>query len=1271
MPSLYMIHQKMKYLLPFAIGALFTALFVGCANYKPYYHPEVAGWEANKPGPNQELDYTIFLLGDAGEPREGGDPNFKLFGKQLEEAEENSFCLFLGDNIYPVGMVNKGHALREESERRIDDQIALLNNFKGGAAFIPGNHDWEQGGKNGLEHLKNQEKYIEKHTNRDDIFLPENGCPGPVEVILSPELALIIIDTQWWLHPHEKPKGKDSPCDARTGQDMMDQLADLLDRNRDKKLIVAGHHPVYSHGTHMGRYTLKDHLFPLTALNHNLYIPFPIIGSIYPLYRSVMGNIQDIPHPRNQELREKLTEIFLQHPNIIYADGHEHSLEYSTKDSVHFIVSGAGSKNTPTGKSKVARYVDPQEGFSRLDYYKNGDVWLTFWSPYGDNEKGKITFRKKLFNKPNTGLVGQKDLLTAHKDLNFSGQIKQMPSSGQYEAKALKNKILGSNYRKEWGTSVDVPYLDLGTERGGLNLIKRGGGQQTRSLRLQAPDGKQYVLRSVDKFSNKLLPGPLRGTFAQDLVQDQISSSHPLGFLTVPKMAEAAKVYHTNPQIVYIPDDPRFGRYKDDFKGLMCLYEERANGDWSDADFFGNSSDIIGTPDLLEELKDDNDNFVDQQWVLRSRLFDLVIGDFDRHEDQWRWASFEVDKGKMFRPIPRDRDQTYFRGKGPVMWLVSRSWAIPKLQPFDGYTNNVPGHIFNGAHFDRSFLNGKSWPEWQASIDSLQLALTDEVFERGLKDWPQEIYDISAKEVFGFLKTRRDTLESMAREQYLFLAKEVEVVGSDKNEFFKILRMGRDSLRVDVYKLKEKDGSLRQQLYSRVFYAKETKEIRLFGRGDDDIFQFEGEGPTAIRIRIIGGEGKDEIVEMGKHNSGKDITVYDQSDNEKNGIIVPDNNNYTQRLSPNEEVNEYDRKSFKYDISAPAAYIGFNIDDGIFLGGGVLIKKHAWRRAPFASQHLIAGNLAFRSNSFNFRYKGIFHEMLGEWGLKVNLEANVPRFNNTFFGLGNETTIDPEKELSFYWTQSTSVHGGVGLVRNFSDKVAFHVTPSVQFIKLEQGRNAGRFIADPTLNGLDEAQDREVNETIYENRAWAGAIAGLTIDETDNKFNPHRGIRLKLDARHFRGLQAISGDYTQLSGKFSLYIPFNPIRTVWASQIGGAINYGQWEFYQAPSVGLLNGLRGYRNNRFTGKTAAFVNTEVRTNIGKINLIVPITVGSILFYDQGRVSLDGEESDTWHRGYGAGIWLAPLNAIVVSVAYAMSEENPLGEGLFVVRLGFGF
>jgi hypothetical protein len=209
-----------------------------------------------------------------------------------------------------------------------------------------------------------------------------------------------------------------------------------------------------------------------------------------------------------------------------------------------------------------------------------------------------------------------------------------------------------------------VPVFDFMYEQSELEIVKKGGGGQTKSLRLENKDEQQWVLRSIEKDPSKVIPEVVKMQLAVDVAQDQMSAYLPWAALSVPRLAEAAGIYHTNPRIVYLTKDPRLGPYKDDVWEGLYLFEERPEGNRKDVESFGRSRNIIGTPDMFDEILDDHDNQVDQEHFLKCRLFDVYIGDWDRHEDQWRWAGFNQGDGTVYRAVPRDRDQTFFLNEG-------------------------------------------------------------------------------------------------------------------------------------------------------------------------------------------------------------------------------------------------------------------------------------------------------------------------------------------------------------------------------------------------------------------------------------------------------------------------------------------------------------------------------------------------------------------------------------------------------------------------------
>ncbi|NQX92618.1 MAG: hypothetical protein HRT74_10935, partial [Flavobacteriales bacterium] len=210
-----------------------------------------------------------------------------------------------------------------------------------------------------------------------------------------------------------------------------------------------------------------------------------------------------------------------------------------------------------------------------------------------------------------------------------------------YEAGGLKKAFFGELNRELWTQPLKVPYLDIHYVHGGLTPIKKGGGMQTLSLRMLGGDGKQYTLRGIKKNATFLTEKSLRGTIAQDIIYDGMAGSHPYASVTIPVLSRATGVYHSQPLLVYLPDDPILGDYQSEFGGMFCLFEERPNGDMSDSENFGYAEEVMNYHEAIENLHKHYKHVVDEDYVLNARLFDMVIGDWDRHDDQWRWASFK------------------------------------------------------------------------------------------------------------------------------------------------------------------------------------------------------------------------------------------------------------------------------------------------------------------------------------------------------------------------------------------------------------------------------------------------------------------------------------------------------------------------------------------------------------------------------------------------------------------------------------------------------
>jgi len=819
------------------------------------------------------------------------------------------------------------------------------------------------------------------------------------------------------------------------------------------------------------------------------------------------------------------------------------------------------------------------------------------------------------------------------------------------KASGFKRFLLGHHYRKEWATPVEVDVLNLDTIAGGLSPVKLGGGMQTKSLRLKGADGKEYVLRSVNKDPSKALPPEFRGTFANDVLQDQISSSHPYAPLVVAELSKAAEIYYITPRVVYVPNSPRLGEFQKELGNTLSIFEERPIGEQEDNPNYDFSGKVVTSEKMLEKIFGDNDHRMDEKFFLRNRLFDMVIGDWDRHEDQWLWATFKTEGDQtIYKPIPRDRDQAFPKLDGLIPQIAARKWAVRKTQSFEHTIRDINGFNMNGIHLDKNFTVGLSLNDWMSMADSIQLTLTDSKIEEAFKKLPVSIYEVSAKKLISRIKARRNDLKKYAATYYKFISKEVNIVGTDDTELFNVERLNGDSTQVTVYKISKK-GERDNVLLNRTFYTSETKEIRLYGLGDADQFIVKGEGDGGILVRIIGGSGVDHYTDSSVVNGKTKATrIYDSTGNNFNTA------GETRKVFTNDTlVVDYKRKGFKYNKLVPKFTPGYNYDDGIYIGGGFTVTKQKFGKAPYGFTETIAANYALETGAFNFWYDGIFKRAFGKWDLHLAAEINAPNFVFNYFGLGNETLL-LEKNRNFNRVRSEQYNLLLGVTRTFNKKFNWEFSTGYQNIRVEKTLN--RFVSDPRA---------KIDPALFSAKQFGFVQLAYRIDNTNNLLNPTKGIRLHSSFGINQNLQDKEQNFPYFHLNISGYATAGNVTFAVRSGVS-TIFSNEYEFYQANTLGGTTNLRGYRRTRFSGRTSIYENAELRWKLGTTNLyIIKGQIGLLGFADGGRVWIPTESSDKFHLGYGGGFWILPYNKLAFTVTYGISEE----EQLFNVRAGFLF
>jgi hypothetical protein len=399
--------------------------------------------------------------------------------------------------------------------------------------------------------------------------------------------------------------------------------------------------------------------------------------------------------------------------------------------------------------------------------------------------------------------------------------------------------FLGSNYRSAWATPVTLPVFNL--RQSGLKIKEVGGGQQTKSLRLLDKSDHEWALRTIDKDVEKALPPRLQNTIAEFVVQDMVSAAHPYAPLTIPTLAKAAGVIVAQPYFYFVPDDPAFDTLRNTFKNTVCMLEDREPTP--------DQSPTKNTEELVTALLQGGAVRLNETAILRARLLDMLIGDWDRHQDQWRWGFKKVNGTDWYYAIPRDRDQAYFHSKG-VLVKLARALAAKHFVGFANTTRKLKKLNAKSWNFDRLFMSGLDAGDWSGSIQKFTAAVTDSTVHAAMNNMPLQVYQLHGPKIERKLIRRRNGLENDALRYYRFLASNVVVNGTAANDYFRIYRT-RDSITVQQFA----GTDTTQLLYNRTFQRKETYQVTIAGLDGGDTFTETSKGTSRIRLVIDGGTG--------------------------------------------------------------------------------------------------------------------------------------------------------------------------------------------------------------------------------------------------------------------------------------------------------------------------------------------------------------------------------------------------------------------------------
>ncbi|WP_223606791.1 BamA/TamA family outer membrane protein [Chryseobacterium sp. OSA05B] len=1209
-------------------AVLSAGVLYSCATYNVKKGKNL--FEVKNSDIKSETDFKVFLIGDAGNSDDTQAQNtLNLLKNKLDSADSNSMLIFLGDNIYPNGIPKESDKDYALAKQKLENQLAITKNFKGKTLVIPGNHDWNSG----LDGLKAQEDLVKAYFNDKKAFLPKNSC-GIDDINLSKDIKLIVIDTEWALVNWDQYPGVNKNCTIKTREDFFTEFKDLVTKNQDKRIIVALHHPVISSGTHAGFNSAKSHLYPLKSK-----IPVPVVASVINVLRSSSGaSLEDINNQHYADLANRLKSIVQDKENIIFVSGHDHNLQYHEERNIRQIVSGAGSKTDPSTIAEKTDFSYGGSGFAVLNIRKDQSTDVEYFSTK-DNHLKKLT---------HISVISKPDVFVNNYPTSFPGTVQ----SSVYPVKLTQKGgvyrwLWGEHYRKYYGIPVDAPTADLAVLNGGFTPFREGGGNQSNSLRLKAADGQEFVMRGVKKsavrflnnmaFKKSTFGNELNNTFPEKFLLDFYTTNHPFTPFSVGNMADKLNIFHSNPKLYYIPKQYALREYNENYGDEMYMIEERFSSDPKTLASLDNAKNIVSTDDVLKNFTKNYKYSVDRESYIRARLFDMLIGDWDRHSDQWKWAEYQDGDKVVYKPIPKDRDQAFSKYDGAAFKLIMNVPAIRHMKTFKEEIKNVKWMNMEPYPMDLIFLKGATQEEWTAQAKYIQEHLTDVDIDDAFTNLPKEVKDETIADIQRKLKIRKTKLQDYAAQYYDVLQEKVSLAGTVNPDQF-VITKDRHSVTVKQYKL-DKNKENPELVFEKTYDDSKTKELWIYGLEDDDIYDVSGDGRPKMNIRLVGGYNHDVY----NIADGKSVKIYDFK-SQKNTY----NGSGTKNISDDYDINTYNYKHPKYNFFAGYPNLDYNPDDGVIIGVLANYTVNNFIRDPYTQKHSLRANFYTATGGFNVAYKGIFKKAISGWDFNLDAAYTTPRFAENFFGLSNESKYDKENTereynrariSKFNFAPSVSKKSWMNLQHQF--QLTFEDN------KVQQKGN--RFV--------DQSPD--VRPEVFKSQQFAGANYTFSFKNLDNNAFPTLGLEFLVNADWKTNLANTEKNFFTLNGTLTIdhrldkrgnFVFANSSNAMWISN-------NNFEFYQAASIGGNNGMRAFRNDRFSGKSYFTNNSEIRWDFGRVrNNIIPANMGVLIGYDIGRVWNDNEDSTKWHQSVGAGFWMSVVDMFSARLNYFHGSDG---------------
>jgi len=703
-------------------------------------------------------------------------------------------------------------------------------------------------------------------------------------------------------------------------------------------------------------------------------------------------------------------------------------------------------------------------------------------------------------------------------------------------------------------------------------------------------------------FEKKYDKERFEGTHSDSVLTNAYTIIYPLSFVIANKLAENLYLYAGNNQLFY--QNQTF------YKSIET------------------DSSLFSTKEIIELLKENFNYKIDEKKYVRSRLLDMIIGNVLNVDNSYLWKNYDKNLN-IYYPYIVDRGFSFTKKDGILYNVLLNSIGIKNIPNY--YKKKINSDYINSHNYitDLTFSDRISENTWLEEATFIKTILTKDIIDKIFAELPDDFQNTeSNSELKKILILKIENIELIAKKYYQSLQKNVIIPGTSQNDTFEIIQ-NQDNTIVIV---KNSNG---QTIIKNEYKVGQTREIWLYGFEGTDSFSLLKNKKNNIVIRIIDNETNNHY---DLKNANKKIKIYVP----KNNILTKNNlGNASIYKITNPNILNYSQDRPKDNTFAFHPNFLLDTDLKFRPSGNFTYTRYKFKTQPFSAKH----NFAF--TTYSLSYSGLFPNINQKHTYTTNLWLNFSNNFQNFFGFGNETqNYQDTYGIKHNRILLQRMGAETGIIFNISD---------TQKTTLKIGVENFDVIGEQDLY-ISENEEQYVQLTNDVNIFMDVKVNHHISLKGDNDFHcsfiPEIGF-----IANFRNFNN-SIPYLSNNLTFKFHPSINKKYTIISNLRSKSLLNNTYKFYQAVSMGGETGLRGYRNDRFSGQHYFVHSTDFRINLGDVNnKIIPISFEPFLGFDYGRVWISTENSQRWHASFGGGATFKIGNFLSANMTYFTSSEKP--------------